>query len=390
MDELLYQMNPWWERYFSFQGIKREKYLSLLSSYTSIPDIIFLTGLRRIGKTTILKQHIFNLIQSGVNPKQIAYVSLDSYSFNNFSIQEILTNIRKINSLRIDDKIYFFLDEVTFKSDFRQELKNLYDLGNCKIFASASSASLLVDHKAFLTGRTRTILVDSLDFDEFLLFKNYIVNKSERYLLEKYFLEYMQLGGIPEYVLTNDPSYLSNLINNIIYKDIIAVNNLKKQELVKDLFILLCERVGKIISYNQLAKLLGTTKDTIKEYIGFFEQTYLFYLVHKKGKPNERLLDGKKIYCSDVGLRNHITGFRDKGSVYENLVFLKIKHEFPSYINVSGVEIDFCFKDTLLEAKFGVELNDKQKNLFDSLNYKHKFVARGVDFFIGKTQYSFL
>ena len=78
-----------------------------------------------------------------------------------------------------------------------------------KIFASASSASILRDRKAYLTGRTRTMEILPLDFSEFLLFKNARIKISDGHLLENYFLEYMQTGGIPEYVLNGDMNYLT-------------------------------------------------------------------------------------------------------------------------------------------------------------------------------------
>jgi len=269
-----------------------------------------------------------------------------------------------------------------YKKDFNQELKNLYDLENVKIFASSSSASLLRDKKAFLTGRTRTIEIEPLDFKEFLLFKNYSVKKSEKYILEKYFEEYMEYGGMPEYVLTKDPNYITNLVDSIIYKDIIALHNLKNSSVIKDLFKLLCERVGKQVSYNKIANVLGIHKDSVKDYITYFEDSYLFYLIEKDARSlNERIKDNKKIYCSDVGIKNVTAGFKDLGAIYENLVFLKIKKENPRYIKKDGIEIDFKTKDTLIEAKYKREMDKKQKELFESIKIKIKILAGGVDFF---------
>ncbi|MFT4283016.1 MAG: hypothetical protein ACMXX6_01180 [Candidatus Woesearchaeota archaeon] len=84
----------------------------------------------------------------------------------------------------------------------------------------------------------------------------------------------------------------------------------------------------------------------------------------------------------DVGLKNVITGFKDKGAIFENLVFNKIKKEKPRFLYLDGIEIDFVFKDTLIEAKYGQELTKKQKQLFDSLKYKNKIIAKDIDFFL--------
>lgn len=376
-------MNPWWEAEYKFIGIKREKYLNILIQNLNNKDIIFLTGLRRIGKSTILKQLIYLLInEQKINPKEICYLSLDNYSFKEYTITELVRQFRKINNLKINDKIYLFLDEITYKDSFKEELKNLYDLEHTKIFATSSSANKLVDKKALLTGRARTIEVNPLDFQEFLIFKNYKPKNSEKYLLENYFKKYMELGGIPEYVITEDPTYVTNLTENILYKDIIAANNIKNSENVKDLFRLLCERVGKPLSNNKLANIIGINKNTVKKYIGFFKETYLFYVIEKDAKTlNQRIADNKKIYCADVGIKNVSTGFKDLGAIYENLVFLKIKTEQPRFIYENSIEIDFKFKDTIIEAKYNQEMNNKQKELFSKIKVKNKIIANGVDFF---------
>jgi len=384
MEELFYEFNPWWEEKYNLIGIKRDKYLSFLKNNLKNKDIILLTGLRRVGKSTLIKQFIFSLINEyDITPRKICYLSLDAFSFKEKSIFDLVREFRKINNLKINDKIYLFFDEVTYKDSFKEELKNLYDLGNTKVFATSSSASKLIDKKALLTGRSRSLEVEPLDFQEFLLFRDYNFKKSEKYLLEKYFEEYMEYGGMPEYVLTKDPEYIINLTRNIIYKDIIAKYNLRDNSAVEDLFRLLCERVGKPMSYNKLAKILDIGKDSVKSYISYFKESYLFYIIEKDAKSlNERIVDNKKVYCADIGIKNVVTGFRDKGSIYENLVFLKIKKENPRFIKKDGIEIDFKYKDTVIEAKYNIEIKDKQKELFNSLKVKNKIIANGVDFFI--------
>lgn len=384
MKELMYEMNPWWEDSLKSSGIFREKYLEIFEKNLSNKDIIFITGLRRVGKSTLLKQFIFRLIkEKNINPKRIIYLSLDAYLFKDNSIHELVREFRKFHKIKIDEKIYLFFDEVVYKKDFNQELKNLYDAGNVKIFASSSSASLLNDKKAFLTGRTRTIEIDPLDFQEFLLFRNYSVKKSEKYMLEKHFEEYMEYGGMPEYVLTKDPNYITNLVDSIIYKDIIALHNLKNSSVIKDLFKLLCERVGKQVSYNKIANILGIHKDSVKDYITYFIDSYLFYLIEKDARSlNERIKDNKKIYCADIGIKNVTAGFRDLGAIYENLVFLKIKKEQPHYVKRNGIEIDFKIKGTIIEAKYKREIEKKQKEFFDNIKIKNKIIAKGVDFFL--------
>ncbi|MDZ7341122.1 MAG: ATP-binding protein [candidate division KSB1 bacterium] len=373
MKEIFYKLNPWWEGEFHTTSIPRLKYTSDLNRLLELRDIILITGLRRVGKTTIMKQVIEQLLQKTA-PPFIFYVSLDAYGLEKYSIHDIVTEFRKTHRLGLDQKVYVFLDEIGAKEDFHRELKDFYDHENMKIFASASSTSILRDRKAYLTGRSRTIEILPLDFDEFLEFRKIKIKTADSYLLENYFLEYMQSGGLPEYVITQDITYLSELIDSIIYKDIIAFHNIKDNALVKDFFRLLMERAGKIITLNKVAKILGISLDTVRRFMEYFRETYLIYTIKRCGKLNQRLRSGQKLYAGDVGLKNLVTGFRDKGAVFENMVYLKIKQHSPCFIYENGIELDFFFKGHLIEAKYGQELKGKQLRLFENFPAKERLI----------------
>jgi len=384
MEEILYKSNPWWEETYKFVGINRDKYLHQLENVFENKDIIFLTGLRRVGKTSILKNFISLLInEKNIEPSNIFYITLDLIALSNLSIQEIIKEYKKLHFIPSSQKLYIFLDEVTSKENYQQELKNIYDLEDIKIYASSSSASLLKDKNAYLTGRQRIIEVMPLDFEEYLTFKNINIKKSDAYLKESYFEEYMSDGGMPEYILTGDISYIQNLIDNIIYKDIIAYHNIKNEGVIRDFYKLLMERSGKQLSLNKIANILSISVDSVKRYLSYFEDTYLIYTVEKYGKLNEKLKNPKKIYAGDIGLKNVVTGFRDKGAIFENLLFLKIKHLHPSYVYVDGIELDFMTEDkTLIEVKYNSLLNQKQQKLYDTIDAKKKIVVDSVNSFL--------
>ena len=386
MKERLEELNPWWGQGFKHKTIERPKYLDILKKNLKDKNITVLTGIRRVGKTTLLKQLISHLLDTDTDPKHILFVSLDLLYFSDYTIQDIVLEYKRIQNISHAKKTYLILDEVTYKENFNQELKNLYDLGNYKIYASASSAKVLKDNKAFLTGRARYVEVEPLDFHEFLVFKGKDEKKAETHILRNLFEQYMRFGGMPEYVLTQDPTYLSLLLEMIVAKDIVAEHNIKSSQLVYDLFRLLCERVGKQVSYNKISKILGVDNETVSRYISYFLDTYLFDIIEVEGKINERIKGKKKMYCIDVGLRNSITGFRDKGAIYENLVYNSIKKNGPRFLYRQGIELDFVFGDTLIEAKYGQELSSEQKRLFDEARYKTKIVAKGMDFFMDRTK----
>ncbi len=379
----LYKQNPWWENKFNEETFRRDKYLKEIFNNIKSKEIIIITGLRRIGKTTILKQVIKELLIKDVAPENILFVSLDSFNLLEFNIHQIIEEYRKIHKKSASDFFYLFLDEVSSKENFEQELKSIYDNENIKVICSSSIATLMRDKKAKLTGRIKTIEVMPLDFSEFLIFKRAKIGKSDKAKLESFFKDYLKMGGIPSYILTGDTSYIEELIESIIYKDIISYHNITSEKTIKELFVLLCKRVGKPMSYNKISEILKISVDSVKRYIGYFEKAYLFYAVDRFAKSyNESVTSPKKIYIGDVGLKNFVTGFNDLGASYENLVFLKIKNQIPRYYLENSVEIDFITKENLIEAKYNREMNAKQKRLFDSIKIKNKSIAEDYNFFV--------
>ncbi|MEW6194205.1 MAG: ATP-binding protein [Bacteroidota bacterium] len=381
MEQILYRYNPWWENELdSGDLISRDSILSRLKSQLITKDIVFLTGLRRIGKTSSLKLLIKYLIEEKeIEPRRIFYISLDDYLLSKKSIVEIVEEYRKVHKLSFSAKSYLFLDEIAYQNNFEQQLKNFYDSHNTKIFASSSQSSILKSKKALITGRSKVIEVLPLDFKEYLLFKGIKIGKKDQHLLEKYFEEFLQAGGIPEYVLRNDIEYIKELVDDIILKDISALHNIKDTQLLKDLFLLLMERCGKVFSINKLANILKVSPDTVRRHLEHFGDTYLVHLLPRYGTTNERILSAKKIYSCDLGIRTIFTGFREKGSLFENYIYLLLKNSFPSYVYKDGIEIDFITRDKILiEAKYLSGLTGKQLELFKNFNAKEKYLITSI------------
>ncbi|MBD3229419.1 MAG: AAA family ATPase [Candidatus Lokiarchaeota archaeon] len=380
ISELLYRYNPWWEMDYELQGIYERNILDLILGKLDSKDIVILTGLRRVGKTTVFKLLIEKLLrEKDVNQNKIFYISLDDYLLSKRSIIEIIDEYRKIHKISFNEKIFVFLDEITYKKDYEIQLKNLYDSGIVKIFASSSSASVLRSGKTYLTGRYSLIELLPLDFDEYLSFKNIKIPKSDSSLITEYFEDYMKTGGIPEYVLNEDIEYLKELVDDIINKDIAVYYNVKNISVLKDLFLLLMERAGKQASLNKISKILGITPDSVRRYFDMFYQSYLIYSVPRCGKTNEKILSPKKVYAADLGIKNLFTGFRDIGSIFENYVFMKIKSFTPCYIYKEGFEIDFLTSDhSLIEVKYNSEMGDKQKEIFESIKCGKKVEIKNI------------
>jgi predicted AAA+ superfamily ATPase len=382
MNELLYQYNPWWEESFKNDNVKpREKYLVELRKYLDFKQIIILTGLRRVGKTTLMKLIIEELIAKGIDSKHILYVSLDDYLLHKNNILEIVNEFRQVHKIKIEEKIYLFLDEVTYKEDFHVQLKNIYDSQNTKLFVASSSASMLRDKKASLTGRAITLEIKPLDLEEYLFFNGITIKKRDKQLYKTHFLEYCKVGGLPENVLNPNREYLMNLVDDIIQKDITAFHAIKNHQIVRDYFTLLMERSGKQLSINKIGKILGISPDTSKRYLGFFESTYLIHLLPRWGKTNQKLLSAKKIYASDLGIKHMFMGERDLGSYFENYIYLLLRNKKTLYyLYENTTEIDFFTEDKILiESKFYAELNKKQEKLFNEYPANKKLVIDSVE-----------
>lgn len=379
METTLYRFNPWWEQKHVFQLIDRPAYVKLLTDSIDNNHIILLTGLRRIGKTSLMRLTILWLInQQKVHPKFIFYVSLDDYTLKDASILDLVETYRKINKIGYEEKIYVFLDEVTYKKDYALQLKNLHDAQHIKVFAASSSSSMLIDGKHHITGRNKLIEVLPLDFKEYMRFKDITISKANSHLLEIEFENFLKTGGIPQYVLKKDPAYIHELVDDIIMKDIAAAYNIRKPKVLKDLFLLLMERSGKQVSLNKLSKLLGVSVDSVSRYFDLFVKTYLIYPVERSGKTNERLLAPKKIYAPDTGIRVYYTGFRDKGSLFENYVYLKLKSFQPEYLYTEQTELDFRLENGhIIEAKYHNEpLSGKQQKLWDTIDPARRHIIR--------------
>ncbi|MBI2665662.1 ATP-binding protein [Candidatus Woesearchaeota archaeon] len=385
LETIFYMFNPWWEEQFIAPGIIRNNYLSLLKEDAEKKEITFLTGLRRVGKTTLIKQTIQSLLEKNVPSKNIFFLSLDHSALAKLSILELIEKYRSLHGISLKEKIFLFLDEVQYHDSFEQDLKVLHDHENVKIFASGSNSLILKDKRAFLTGRNRNVVINPLSFEEYLLFKKIELKNADHSLKQKYFESYLEDGGLPEYVLTKDPEKIINLVNNILYKDIIAKYGLKNGVKIEELFLLLCERVGKRVTYNKLANILALDVETISAYISYFEETFLIHQVNRYAKSlNEVIRSPKKIYIADNGIRSVLVGFKDKGALWENIIYLKLKKHKVNYFFENEHEIDFIVQTSVkrkviaIEAKYKEILDEKELRFFNESKFSEKMIINTI------------
>ncbi len=369
--EVLENYNPHWFSESKMPGIPRSCYLQRLEKELDNDQITLLIGLRRIGKTTLLKQFI-SLLQSKVEieGQKIIYLSMDHPVIQKYGLGDIIRECRKINELSRNDRLYVFLDELLYAPGIFQWLKVVHDSENVKIYGTSSCSLSLKDRQAFLTGRHTTIRVKPLSFSEYLKFRGKDTN--EPHLLERYFEEYLRDGGIPQYVLTRDISYLTTLAEDIIMRDVVARQKVSNPMKIKELLMLLMSRVGKPFTYSKLAKILGVKQETVEQYLSYLTSSELLHVVYRwSNSLNEKIYSPKKIYLGDVGFRYALSGKFSTGSNFENLVFLNILEKEPSYYIKEGVELDFITRTKeVFECKLRDDVAPEQLKLLDRLRKK--------------------
>ena len=280
------------------ETVKREILDEILNWFKD-NRIIILTGLRRSGKSTILKQIM-------KNKAYYCYVNFEDERFIDFKASDF----EELNEVLIEvygnPKIYFF-DEVQNIEKFETFIRRLQDQGK-KIVITGSNASLLSKELGTrLTGRYKSFAVYPFSFTEFLKFKNIESEKSWFYITEKkvklikLFDEYLFNGGMPEYLKNNDKDYIRTVYENILYRDVIARYSIKRQRLLKELVNILATNIASLFTYNALKESLKFANSiTVKEYISYLSNSYLFFELQKFDFSIRKQLNSpKKIYTID-------------------------------------------------------------------------------------------
>jgi uncharacterized protein len=309
--------------------------------------ILILTGIRRSGKSTILS-HLMDA------SKKFIYVNFEDEGFLDFEAK----NFEELNEVLIEiygeSKFYFF-DEIQEIKNFESFVRRLQDDGK-KIIITGSNASLLSKEFATkLTGRNKSFEVYPFSFKEFLRYRNFEYAKDDLSITKKkvkiknFFEEYMKFGGMPEYLNLNDVEYLKNVYDNILYRDIVARYDIKREVALRELVLLLTQNMSNTFTYNSLKKSLKLSNAiTVKEYIGYLKNSYLFFEIPKFSYSlKEQLISPKKIYLIDHSFQKVFgtTFSPNKGWILENIVFIELlrRKNKVFYYSKEG-ECDFVVK----------------------------------------------
>lgn len=341
--EVLKKWNPW-ERKLS-SGVLRKQYIQKLFSYLGRKEILVLKGVRRSGKSTLMKQLMDELITSGIDARQILYLNLEEYSFADHLTLTLFDEVFAVylSYSKNKKKTYFFIDEAQNIPEWEKWVRTQYDSNeNIKFIVTGSSASLLSrELSTLLTGRNLSFTIRPLSFTEYFSF-------TKKGSVE----DYLKYGGFPEVVL--EPSeekkekILRQYFEDIIHKDIVDRHSIKNTKQLLDLARYLVSSSGSKVSVNKLSKMFGSAKDTIQTYINYMIDAFLLFEVpyfSYSEKVKHEVSKLPKLYCTDLGFMTitKTTRSNNNGQVFENAVFQKISEQEREvmYWNDGSTEVDF-------------------------------------------------
>lgn len=352
--------------------IERTTYLKELIAWRDQKVIKVITGMRRTGKSILLGQLYRDyLLTSGVTEAQIIIVNLES--IDNEHLYHYRTLYDYINAQLIPDKKnYVIIDEVQNADQFQKAVDSLYIKDNVDLYITGSNAQVLSSELAtLLSGRYITIELLPLSFKEYKSSQ-----KKEKTNAELY-AEYARYGGLPYITALNNKEmqisqYLEGIYNTVLKKDIIIKRKISDVFVLEDVIKFMFDNIGNITSTNKISNTLTThgrkvTRQTIDRYISYLIDSFILYKVNRydiKGK--EYLKSLEKYYVVDLGIRNHLLGFRniDRGHVLENIVFLELKRRgYEIFIGkYADKEIDFIAKkaDEMMYIQVAETIKDKQ------------------------------
>ncbi len=360
-----------------------------------------LIGARQVGKTTVIKQVAEQLLKK---KERVYFLTFEDPTI----LKAINTHPEKIfdftvhpDALAKKQRLYLLIDEVQYAENPTNFLKLLYDkyAGKVKIIATGSSAFYINrDFKDSLAGRKKIFELYTLDFDEFLQFKNGSALADELILMRKrstyqslktskinaLFNEYLSYGGYPAIVLENNTQYkiemLRELVNSYMSKDVLEAD-LKDELKFFQLARILASQTGELLNQNELANTLKLSVGTIDNYMYLLKKCFHVHLLAPKfTNVRKELTKMPKVYFNDLGLRNvlcqqfdNIDIRMDKGQLIENYVFTRLRKLYGTdsikfWRTADGNEVDFIVEKKLDEGlAYEVKFSESQ---FKKSKYK--------------------
>ncbi|MCI9063636.1 MAG: ATP-binding protein [Clostridia bacterium] len=354
--------------------IERNQYLQTLINFKDQDLIKVVTGIRRCGKSTLFDIYINYLKENGIKDNQIIHINLEDVDYDFKDYKELYNYIKsKIDS---ESNYYVFLDEVQNVPEFQKAVDSLYIKKNVDVYITGSNAYLLSGELAtLLSGRYIEIKMLPLSFKEYSS-----VFEDKNY--SKLFLDYMKNGGMPGNIsiLHYNPNeidkYLDGIFSTVVYKDIMARNNITDKMLLESVIKFIFDSIGSPISTKKISdtltsKGMSTSNHTVENYITAFLESFLIYKAERFDVKGKNLLARDyKYYSVDTGLRSFLLGKKadsDMGHILENIVYLELlRRGYKVYVGkVDDLEIDFVAENREGLNYFQVSLSVRDKKVLE-------------------------
>ncbi len=344
----------------------RDLYLNRLIAFRDTEPVKIITGIRRCGKSSLMKLMAQYLRNDGVEDCQIIEANFESMEFRNMDVMTFYNWVKE--RLPQDKRAYLFFDEIQRMENWHDAVNSFRVDFDCDIYVTGSNAYLLSsEYATYLAGRSVEIKMLPLSFREFLDFHGYTIRETpspaggmrkriydadgEMYDISELFDAYMKFGGMPgiaDVGLDTDKALtlLDGVYSTVVIRDILERERRRGQrqitdpDLLRKIIMFLADNIGNSTSMNSIGNtlvnenLLDNDKrrgkpaiQTIQAYIGALLESYVFYEIKRfdiKGKEYLRTLS--KFYIVDIGLRNYLLGFRDSdtGHCLENVVYFEL------------------------------------------------------------------
>ncbi|WP_071058194.1 ATP-binding protein [Pelistega sp. MC2] len=335
--------------------ISRPNYLQQLIPFINKPVIKVITGIRRSGKSTVIKLLQAELIAQGIRNEQIIYINLESFAFNEFKTADKLYVLVK-EKIQTADKYYLLLDEIQEVIDWEKAVNAFMVDFNLDLYITGSNSHLLSSElSTYLAGRYVEIPIFTLSYKEFLDFKSgYLQKNIENSTM--LFNEYLQKGGFPMVHTADYPQEIvykivQDIYASVILRDTVQRHKIRDVELLERIVKYAFDNIGNTFSGKNIADFFKSQQrkvdlNTVYNYLKALESAFILHRVERfdvKGK--EILKTQEKFYLGDISLLHATMGFRASliAGILENLVYLELKRRgYQVYIGKLGEkEIDF-------------------------------------------------
>lgn len=331
---------------------KRNIYLDKIKPFLGKPVVKVITGMRRVGKSYLLRQIIDQLQQEGVPVGNILYLDMESLDFEHIRTYRELNAEVQRELLEQPGTKFLLVDEVQEIAEWERAVASLAGRGDLDILLTGSNAHLFSSELATrLSGRHIEFPIYSLGFGEFLQFRG--EQKSEP---QNDFLNFLRYGGLPaihHFELADEMvyQYVSSIYNTILLKDIVKRHAVRNVSLLEHIARYLFDNIGNVMSAKSIADYLKSQRlrvgvETVQNYLRYFREALVAHRAQRYDLKGKRLLEiHEKYYLGDIGMRHAVLGYRegDISGVLENIVFLELlRRGYQVHVGKLGNrEVDF-------------------------------------------------